>query len=809
MARVPLDGGIVDLEGHQVLGRRGAVGLTATEAAPLRFLLEHPRRTFTQQELLVRVWGYHPDAESRTVYTTVTRLRAKIEADPGQPRHLIAVRGQGYRFEPPTCPRRPGLPRLPDPLLGRDDALARLDAWLGVEDLVVLHGPVGAGTSTLAAAAAAAAWDRFAGAVHWIDAGADRAARLGGSMACAEEALLARLADRPPFLVVLDGHPGPFDDVEAWARASSPGSSWVVATTAAPDLGRRLAVGGLARGDAAALLRAVSGLDDLDPDALDTIVDRTDGLPLALRIAAGLLEGMTPAQLARQLTLAGHGFLEGLPDGLVRLWEGLPEADRQELARVSVFRGPFTAEEADEVAGVEPVTLARWVRASLVRRTQAGFRPYAGVRALARQILSPDDPVHARHAAAMVAWAEALVAPPVPIDAGHRVDARRDDVAGAYQWALGEVPALACRLALAWDRGLSLRMVQGAREPLLTSVLDLTDSAATRCEALLRRARVRRLQGRASEACDDVRQALAEARRDGSDACLGRALAVQGAFEAVRARDPSSAEAVLDDAARRLAADGTPEERAAVEVARADLARTQGDIGAARVHAERALALASVRGGPVEQARARLAAGLTAVERGEEVEGRAHVEAVLEVAEATGELRDQSLLHAVLATFAALGGRRAEAEEALAQVQALAASVGPHISQLFAREVRAWLVLDRDPAAAVPLFREAVEAWAAGGHTHEAGLAAVALGGALFLAGRELDAERAWREVSLAEASLFVQAAQGATIEALAGSLPPVCRARVHLADPPVTLTGRLLRAVCVRAVYDGSGRRS
>jgi DNA-binding response OmpR family regulator len=53
-----------------------------------------------REELLNRVWGYakHLDIETRTVDIHIAKLRRKIEPDPAQPRHLVTVRGAGYRL---------------------------------------------------------------------------------------------------------------------------------------------------------------------------------------------------------------------------------------------------------------------------------------------------------------------------------------------------------------------------------------------------------------------------------------------------------------------------------------------------------------------------------------------------------------------------------------------------------------------------------------------------------------------------------------------------------------------------------------
>ena len=75
-----------------------ALRLTALEFDLLRFLARHPDQVFTRDELMEQVWGYTSALDTGTVTVHVRRLRAKIEDDPSQPRHLETVWGAGYRF---------------------------------------------------------------------------------------------------------------------------------------------------------------------------------------------------------------------------------------------------------------------------------------------------------------------------------------------------------------------------------------------------------------------------------------------------------------------------------------------------------------------------------------------------------------------------------------------------------------------------------------------------------------------------------------------------------------------------------------
>jgi len=89
----------LNLDAHEVAVDGDPIVLTSREFELLAWLMTHPKRVFTREELLERVWGYSYGDKS-TVTVHVRRLREKIEADPAQPRHVATVWGLGYRFDP-------------------------------------------------------------------------------------------------------------------------------------------------------------------------------------------------------------------------------------------------------------------------------------------------------------------------------------------------------------------------------------------------------------------------------------------------------------------------------------------------------------------------------------------------------------------------------------------------------------------------------------------------------------------------------------------------------------------------------------
>ncbi|MEV0612089.1 response regulator transcription factor [Nonomuraea sp. NPDC050404] len=81
--------------------KRGAeLALAPSELKLLLFLSAWPDQTFSRQQLLEQVWEHSYYGDSRLVDACVTRLRAKTEDDPRNPRYIQTVRGFGYRFGP-------------------------------------------------------------------------------------------------------------------------------------------------------------------------------------------------------------------------------------------------------------------------------------------------------------------------------------------------------------------------------------------------------------------------------------------------------------------------------------------------------------------------------------------------------------------------------------------------------------------------------------------------------------------------------------------------------------------------------------
>jgi two-component system response regulator RegX3 len=90
----------MDIERHVVTVDGMPTRLPLKEFELLELLLRNAGRVLTRGQLIDRVWGADYVGDTKTLDVHVKRLRAKIEPDPAEPRHIVTVRGLGYKFEP-------------------------------------------------------------------------------------------------------------------------------------------------------------------------------------------------------------------------------------------------------------------------------------------------------------------------------------------------------------------------------------------------------------------------------------------------------------------------------------------------------------------------------------------------------------------------------------------------------------------------------------------------------------------------------------------------------------------------------------
>jgi two-component system phosphate regulon response regulator OmpR len=99
--KVPIGACLLDLDTHQLTGRGGEeIPLTGMEFDLLRVFAEHPNRVLSRDQLLTLTRNREWEPFDRSIDIRITRLRRKVEDDPGHPRVIRTVRGAGYMFVP-------------------------------------------------------------------------------------------------------------------------------------------------------------------------------------------------------------------------------------------------------------------------------------------------------------------------------------------------------------------------------------------------------------------------------------------------------------------------------------------------------------------------------------------------------------------------------------------------------------------------------------------------------------------------------------------------------------------------------------
>jgi DNA-binding response OmpR family regulator len=92
------DGKTIDFGGLELQSGDTTIHLTLMESDLLRHLVRNDGRIVSRKQILEEVWGLNEDTDTRAIDNFVVRLRRYIEDDPANPRHLLTVRGVGYRF---------------------------------------------------------------------------------------------------------------------------------------------------------------------------------------------------------------------------------------------------------------------------------------------------------------------------------------------------------------------------------------------------------------------------------------------------------------------------------------------------------------------------------------------------------------------------------------------------------------------------------------------------------------------------------------------------------------------------------------
>ena len=96
---LPVGGGkFIDIDALELRVGNRTLRLTLMEAKLLSYLIQHEGQTVTRKAMLQDVWGLHEDTDTRAIDNFIVRLRRYLEEEPSRPRHLLTVRGVGYRF---------------------------------------------------------------------------------------------------------------------------------------------------------------------------------------------------------------------------------------------------------------------------------------------------------------------------------------------------------------------------------------------------------------------------------------------------------------------------------------------------------------------------------------------------------------------------------------------------------------------------------------------------------------------------------------------------------------------------------------
>jgi len=90
----------LDFKKYQTLVNGKEIHLSAREYAILRFLIARAEEVIHRHVLLDEVWGYESFPTTRTVDNYILDLRKKLEEDPSHPKHILSIRGVGYKFVP-------------------------------------------------------------------------------------------------------------------------------------------------------------------------------------------------------------------------------------------------------------------------------------------------------------------------------------------------------------------------------------------------------------------------------------------------------------------------------------------------------------------------------------------------------------------------------------------------------------------------------------------------------------------------------------------------------------------------------------
>jgi predicted ATPase len=602
-----------------------------------------------------------------------------------------------------------GLPLDMSPFHGRSEEIERLKALLvpGERSLVTLSGPGGIGKTRLALEAANRLLDAYRGEVWFVPLSHVAEARLVPDAIAAALHLprggdpLVRVAERlghGPALLVLDNFEQLLDGTGAIRTLLERAGSLSCLVTSRQRLGlegeREVAVAPLATpggndtpeslAELASVRLFVDRARAVRPDfqvtranakGLAELVRRLEGIPLALALAAGRAQVLTPEQLLSRLTQGSEGL-----DLLVTKSKDVPERHRTLRAaiegstkllsperqgflwRLSVFRGGFTLEAAEAVCD-EPLAvdaLAELRECSLLSCSgeELRFSMLETLREFAFEQLEPAEREavaqrHATHYAALAERAEPFLA---GAEQGVWLD-RLDAEQGNFRAAIESGPDIeaALRIAGALRHHWIVRgpIAEGRR--LLEVALERSRAAkgraqgtrAARASALMGAGALAFTQGDSESARDAWEEALELARKLGDRATVSRVTNNLGIVANV-AGDVTRARALFEESAAlsRELGDAAFGARAVMNLA--NVTKTRGDLAQARTHLEESARLSASAGDRLQAAKARRMLGDLCFETGDPAASASNIKEALATFEELGAREDVALaLHSL------------------------------------------------------------------------------------------------------------------------------------------------------------------
>jgi DNA-binding winged helix-turn-helix (wHTH) protein/tetratricopeptide (TPR) repeat protein len=334
----------------------------------LVMLLEQPGALISREQIEERLWPNVVVTED-SLAQVVRRLRLAL----GDRELVKTVPRRGYQLVA-EVESDPGVQKPTGALLGRERELAQLQELLSSSGAVWVHGAPGVGRTALLQAAGPGLEVRVEGGLWPSMARALELHRDGDPRAAGHA-----LAARGPILVLLDDlHLDPEGPrlLASW-RKLAPAVRWVITTRDRAQCGGDpvLALGGLYAAAGAALLVQRSGVA-LEPAELTELVERLDGNPLALVLAAPRLRVLSPPELLQRL----HRRFELLRDGQTSLqaalessWEALAAPARAALCSLVALEGEVPLGLVDEMLGPLSTELLQTLfDAGWLYRTQRG-----------------------------------------------------------------------------------------------------------------------------------------------------------------------------------------------------------------------------------------------------------------------------------------------------------------------------------------------------------------------------------------------------------------------------------------------------